>query len=75
MDFVQASSSPAIASFSAQPRFVPAVAKNIVSDAPKELPDITGMLIVLLVTLGLFVVPVGATLMQGPQIVAGFFGG
>lgn len=41
----------------------------------RELPDVTGFLVVLLVTLGLFVVPVGATLMQGPAIVASLFGG
>lgn len=37
---------------------------------PRELPDVTGFLVVVLVTFGLFVVPVGATLMQGPAIVA-----
>ena len=36
----------------------------------RELPDVTGFLVVVLVTLGLFVVPVGATIMQGPAIVA-----
>jgi hypothetical protein len=41
---------------------------------PRELPDVTGFLVVVLVTLGLFVVPVGATIMQGPAIVASFFG-
>ena len=40
----------------------------------RELPDVTGFLVVLVVTLGLFVVPVGATLMQGPAIVASLFG-
>jgi hypothetical protein len=39
----------------------------------RELPDVTGFLVVVLVTLGLFVVPVGATLMQGPAIVASLF--
>jgi hypothetical protein len=42
--------------------------------APRELPDVTGFLVVVLVTLGLFVVPVGATIMQGPAIVASIFG-
>jgi hypothetical protein len=36
----------------------------------REPPDVTGFLVVVLVTLGLFVVPVGATIMQGPAIVA-----
>jgi hypothetical protein len=36
----------------------------------RELPDVTGFLVVVVVTLGLFVVPVGATIMQGPAIVA-----
>lgn len=40
----------------------------------RELPDVTGFLVVLVVTLGLFVVPVAATLMQGPAIVASLFG-
>jgi hypothetical protein len=40
----------------------------------RELPDVTGFLVVVLVTLGLFVVPVGATIMQGPAIVASIFG-
>jgi hypothetical protein len=47
-----------------------------VASAPsvgRELPDVTGFLVVVLVTLGLFVVPVGATLMQGPAIVASLF--
>jgi hypothetical protein len=35
---------------------------------------VTGFLVVLVVTLGLFVVPVGATLLQGPAIVASLFG-
>lgn len=43
-------------------------------DAPRELPDVTGFLVVVLVTLGLFVVPVGATIMQGPAIVASLLG-
>jgi hypothetical protein len=42
--------------------------------ASRELPDVTGFLVVVLVTLGLFVVPVGATIMQGPAIVASIFG-
>ena len=40
----------------------------------RELPDVTGFLVVVLVTLGLFVVPVGATIMQGPAIVASILG-
>lgn len=43
-------------------------------DGPRELPDVTGFLVVVLVTLGLFVVPVGATIMQGPAIVASLLG-
>jgi hypothetical protein len=39
----------------------------------RELPDVTGFLVMLLVTVGLFVVPVGATIMQGPAIVASLF--
>lgn len=42
---------------------------------PRELPDVTGFLVVVVVTVGLFIVPVGATLMQGPAIVASLFGG
>jgi hypothetical protein len=45
-----------------------------VADVPRELPDVTGFLVVVLVTLGLFVVPVGATIMQGPAIVASLLG-
>jgi hypothetical protein len=41
----------------------------------RELPDVTGFLIVVVVTVGLFIVPVGATLMQGPAIVASLFSG
>jgi hypothetical protein len=41
---------------------------------PRELPDVTGFLVVVLVTLGLFVAPVGATIMQGPAIVASILG-
>ncbi len=44
------------------------------AETPRELPDVTGFLVVVLVTLGLFVVPVGATIMQGPAIVASIFG-
>ena len=43
-------------------------------EVPRELPDVTGFLVVVLVTLGLFVVPVGATIMQGPAIVASLLG-
>jgi hypothetical protein len=42
--------------------------------AQRELPDVTGFLVVVIVTLGLFVVPVGATIMQGPAIVASLIG-
>ena len=42
--------------------------------ALREPPDVTGFLVVVVVTLGLFVVPVGATIMQGPAIVASLFG-
>jgi hypothetical protein len=48
-------------------------ARGNVSSKPvvmRELPDVTGFLVVVLVTLGLFIVPVGATIMQGPAIVA-----
>lgn len=48
-------------------------ARGKVSSRPlvmRELPDVTGFLVVVLVTLGLFIVPVGATIMQGPAIVA-----
>lgn len=70
MNFVQISSSPVAT------RIAPlAIEQNVHDAVPRELPDVTGMMIVLLVTLGLFVIPVGATLMQGPQIVAGIFGG
>lgn len=50
-------------------------AKASCDEEAEEWPDVTGMMIVLLVTLGLFVVPVGATLMQGPRLLAGLFGG
>ena len=39
----------------------------------RELPDVTGFLVVVVVAVGLFIVPVGATLMQGPAIVASLF--
>jgi len=41
-----------------------------VQEPLRELPDVTGFLVVVIVTLGLFIVPVGATIMQGPAIVA-----
>ncbi|MEO8184698.1 MAG: hypothetical protein ABI895_38305 [Deltaproteobacteria bacterium] len=41
-----------------------------VQEPARELPDVTGFLVVVVVTLGLFIVPVGATIMQGPAIVA-----
>ena len=50
-----------------------AAAASVPSD--RELPDVTGVLVLLVVTLGLFVVPVGATLMQGPAILAGLLSG
>jgi hypothetical protein len=50
-----------------------ATAPVSVRTVERELPDVTGFLVVVLVTLGLFVVPVGATLMQGPAIVASLF--
>jgi hypothetical protein len=56
-----------------------ATRRNVLRDReatsnPRELPDVTGFLVVVLVTLGLFVVPVGATIMQGPAIVASILG-
>jgi hypothetical protein len=45
-----------------------------IPQSPRELPDVTGFLVVVIVTLGLFVVPVGATIMQGPAIVASILG-
>jgi len=45
------------------------------SSTQRELPDVTGFLVLVLVTVGLFVVPVGATIMQGPAIVASLFAG
>lgn len=53
-----------------------AASKRRAESAPstRELPDVTGFLVVVLVTLGLFVVPVGATIMQGPAIVASILG-
>ena len=46
---------------------------SVAMTATRELPDVTGFFVVVLVTLGLFVVPVGATIMQGPAIVASLF--
>jgi hypothetical protein len=43
---------------------------HVKASPARELPDVTGFLVVVLVTLGLFIVPVGATIMQGPAIVA-----
>jgi hypothetical protein len=45
------------------------------SSTQRELPDVTGFLVLVLVTVGLFIVPVGATIMQGPAIVASLFAG
>jgi hypothetical protein len=39
------------------------------------LPDVTGFLVVVIVALGLFIVPVGATIMQGPAIFASLWSG
>jgi len=54
--------------------FMNGPASHRVPESPRELPDVTGFLVVVIVTLGLFVVPVGATIMQGPAIVAGILG-
>jgi hypothetical protein len=37
-----------------------------------ELPDLTGMLVLCVVAFGLFVLPVAATLAQGPALLEGF---
>jgi len=58
--------------------FVEATASSRAVEEPsksRELPDVTGFLVVVIVALGLFVVPVGATIMQGPAIVASLFSG
>ena len=55
-----------VAQFDLEPPLLPASEL-----ARRELPDVTGLLVMIVVTLGLFIVPVGATLMQGPAIVAG----
>lgn len=57
-----------------QPAAPTSVRRAEAPSAPRELPDVTGFLVVVLVTLGLFVVPVGATIMQGPAIVASILG-
>jgi hypothetical protein len=54
--------------------FLNGPASHSVPEAPRELPDVTGFLVVVIVTLGLFVVPVGATIMQGPAIFASILG-
>ena len=54
--------------------FLSGPASHRVPETPRELPDVTGFLVVVIVTLGLFVVPVGATIMQGPAIVASILG-
>jgi hypothetical protein len=78
--FVAEFSKPA-SSTPTQRKPLPAVAASPMSSrrgetsgVPRELPDVTGFLVVVLVTLGLFVVPVGATIMQGPAIVASILG-
>jgi hypothetical protein len=60
------------------PPFAEVPASSRALDEPsksRELPDVTGFLVVVIVALGLFVVPVGATIMQGPAIVASLFSG
>jgi hypothetical protein len=60
------------------PSAAPASQPGHVESAPstgRELPDVTGFLVLVLVTVGLFIVPVGATIMQGPAIVASLFAG
>lgn len=52
----------------------PTVSSHEPASLRREPPDVTGFLVVVLVTLGLFVVPVGATVMQGPAIVASLLG-
>ena len=50
---------------------LPASSASSVQGMPsRELPDVTGFFVLVVVTLGLFIVPVGATIMQGPAIVA-----
>jgi hypothetical protein len=68
MHSIQASQSPVASS-------AQGVESSAAARAPRELPDVTGFLVVVVVTVGLFIVPVGATLMQGPAIVASLFGG
>jgi hypothetical protein len=53
----------------------PAAHEASLPQAARELPDVTGFFVVVLVTLGLFVVPVGATIMQGPAIFASLISG
>jgi hypothetical protein len=68
-------SAAGVASRCSDPRRDPAPRRDQEATAnPRELPDVTGFLVVVLVTLGLFVVPVGATIMQGPAIVASILG-
>jgi hypothetical protein len=62
-------------STSPDPSTPPASQAVPVPEDPRELPDVTGFLVVVVVALGLFVVPVGATIMQGPAIVASLLGG
>jgi hypothetical protein len=52
---------------------VEALAEQAPAVESRELPDVTGFLIMLIVTFGLLIVPVGTTLMQGPAILASLF--
>ena len=64
-----------IAAPASQPGHVESAASTERESAERELPDVTGFLVLVLVTVGLFIVPVGATIMQGPAIVASLFAG
>jgi hypothetical protein len=57
-----------------EPGVTPSSRLNAEASPVRELPDVTGFLVVVVVAVGLFIVPVGATLMQGPAIVASLFG-
>jgi hypothetical protein len=64
-----------IAAPASQPGQVESAASTEREPMQRELPDVTGFLVLVLVTVGLFIVPVGATIMQGPAIVASLFAG